>query len=120
MEGSKFYYKARYKYVPENDGEDDSDIPDIPMEVGDLLEVSAPLEDPNENPENPQGWLKGYNKTQKVYGYFPGNHVEAVKMEEILPQSQPDNLILIFLNQEFNNERFKKSKSELVELSLLD
>nr|QCW06539.1 phosphatidylinositol 3-kinase regulatory subunit alpha-like protein [Pinctada imbricata] len=90
MEGSKFYYKARYKYVPENDGEDDSDIPDIPMEVGDLLEVSAPLEDPNENPENPQGWLKGYNKTQKVYGYFPGNHVEAVKMEEILPQSQPD------------------------------
>ena len=87
MASEKYFYRARYKYVP--DGDDESDIPDIAMDIGDIMEVAKPLEDPTEDPEKPQGWLKGYNKTQQVYGYFPGNHVEAIKVEEAQESAQP-------------------------------
>lgn len=66
-------YEARYRYNPDEHGDDSSTY--ILVEQGDILEVlGRDLE--GMRPENPQEWLKGYNVSRNLQGYFPGPYVK--------------------------------------------
>lgn len=81
------YYRALYKYIPKeiDDTEDVDQIPDIPLDKDDILEVKLPISD---DIQKPKGWLIGYNKNQKLCGYFPGPYVEHItpQMVQMAPQ----------------------------------
>lgn len=66
-------YEARYRYNPDEHGDDSSTY--ILVEQGDILEVlGRDLE--GMRPDNPQEWLKGYNSSRNLQGYFPGPYVK--------------------------------------------
>lgn len=81
MEGVE-YYRAKHKYVPNeiDDAEVADQIPDIPLDKDDVLEVKLPI---NDDIQNPKGWLIGYNQNQKMCGYFPGPYVEHITPQMI-------------------------------------
>ncbi|XP_062575749.1 phosphatidylinositol 3-kinase regulatory subunit alpha-like isoform X2 [Saccostrea cucullata] len=82
------YYRALYKYVPKENGNDnDEEISDIPLDKDDILEVKQPI---NDDIQNPKGWLIGYNQNQKICGYFPGPYVEHITPQMIKQAPQID------------------------------
>ncbi|KAK7479859.1 hypothetical protein BaRGS_00028939 [Batillaria attramentaria] len=96
MEAAGVYeYVVRHRYNPQDHQHDDSYIP---IDPGDRLEVTTPLEmEPtNKSMEEPQGWLKGHNVTKDVTGLFPGHpfvklvrsHSQSSLRKNSLSQSQ--------------------------------
>ena len=55
---------------------------DISMSKNDVIRVKLPLEDPDEDPGNPQGWLYGNNESNGTFGRFPGNSVQPLNKKK--------------------------------------
>lgn len=120
MEGIE-YYRALYKYIPKetDDTEDADQIPDIPLDKDDILEVKHPISD---DIQKPTGWLIGYNKNQKLCGYFPGPYVEHItpQMVQMAPQIgesptqlHTDHCPFLSLNGFYNTYTVKHAYSEV-------
>ena len=69
--GEIFLYEARYRYSPQDHGDDPEFY--IAIDPGDRLEV--PEENLDQGPERPESWLRGSNITKNTHGMFPGPYV---------------------------------------------
>ena len=85
--GEVFLYEARYRYSPQDHGDDPEFY--ITIDPGDKLEV--PEENMEKGPERPDSWLRGSNITKNTHGMFPGPYVTflGVKSELNKPPDLP-------------------------------